>query len=369
MATYSNYSGVTFNRKEVKAYIESIPTKDLSWVQFLVVHNTGAPSMAQHEATKDSNKDGQNEDDRMRNAKPGYAKWQGRGPHFWVFKTDPTEDKDYGLGTPLPNKGVHSPSWNTTSIGVEMVADFDGTDDPHSPAGANVVDNTAYLFATLLAKLGKVANGNTIRLHKEDKKTTHDCPGKLFKKDEFIAKVQKYMGVTVDVPKVQPPQDTPGNLPVYNPGEYKFSDYCVTMMKRIEGLRLTPYNDRGTLAIGYGHNASSGQPPKVVPGMVITEKQAHDILIADMTECLRYLKTWVKVPLTQGMVDAMILFIFQQGATNFRKKMVDLMNAKKHWTVAKNMEDYVFKSDPSGGLDRRFELQADMYRGLRPTKW
>jgi GH24 family phage-related lysozyme (muramidase) len=354
------FDGTLFNRKETEEYLNSIPKASLSWVKHLTLHNTGAPNMAQEDKTPGG------EAQRMRNLGHYYKKWGGRGPHFFTFNSG-----KIGLGTCLPGQGVHSPSWNKISVAVEMVADFrKGVDNPYTEPGLTITDNTAWLFAQLLKKLGLQASNDTIKLHKEDKATTHDCPGNLFLKADFIERVRTYMGVKAPEAYTAPTQ-TPVTVPgkIMEPGKFGYSSYAVDMLKRIEGLRLEPYNDRGTLAIGYGHNASSGQPPVVTRGMKITPAQAETILLSDMNECLRYINAWVKVPLEQGQVDALILLIFQQGATNFRKKFVAMINEKKHWTVAKMMENYVFASDPTGGLDRRFELQAKIYRGERPTKW
>lgn len=201
MATWKGgFDGTLFSREEVARYINK--QTGLGWAKFLVVHNTGAPNMKQEDATPDRDKDGTGEDDRIQNIAPYYKKqgWSG-GPNFFVFNSGKV-----GLGTPLPYAGTHSPSWNGISIGVEMVADFrTGVDDPYKGGGLVITDTTAYLFATLLKKLGLPANNDTIRLHKEDKKTTHACPGNLFKKDDFVRRVQGYMDGAVPLPLPQTP--------------------------------------------------------------------------------------------------------------------------------------------------------------------
>ena len=180
------FDGTLFTREECAKFIDAIPLSKLAWVKedpTLVVHNTGAPSMAQEDATPGG------EAQRMKNIAPHYKNqgWSG-GPSFFVFNSG-----KIGMGTPLPFSGVHCAGWSERSIGVEMVADFDGTDDPNSVAGKVVVDTTAWLFAYLLKRLGKPLNQQNVRLHKEGK-TTHDCPGKLFKKDVFLKQISSYMG-------------------------------------------------------------------------------------------------------------------------------------------------------------------------------
>ena len=54
------------------------------------------------------------------------------------------------------------------------------------------------------------------------------------------------------------------------------------LIKRFEGLMLEAYQDVvGVWTIGYGHTSEAG-PPKVTPGMEITEKEAEEILQDDL---------------------------------------------------------------------------------------
>jgi GH24 family phage-related lysozyme (muramidase) len=366
------FDGTLFTRTECEKFINSIPTSQLEWVQRIVIHNTGAPNMHQEDKTPDVNKDGTGEDDRMRNTKPHYAKWDYNGPHFFVFNSG-----SIGLGDMLPSKGVHSPSWNSIAIGVEMVADFrPGVDNPYTQPGLTIVDTAAWLFAVILRKLGLPCNNDTVKLHKEDKKTTHDCPGDLFLKADFLKRINEYLGKVVgeDV-KVAPITlpNAPGvpGLPVketvYNPGTFKFSEYLVTMMKRVEGWRDKAYYDKPGWAIGYGHNSTSKLAPIPYDGMVITKEEGDRILReVDLKECLRYVNAWIKVPLTEGNVDALCMYIFQQGPGNFKKKLLPTINEKKHWTTAKLIEN---QGHANAGVMRRRKLEAEIYRGNKPTKW
>jgi GH24 family phage-related lysozyme (muramidase) len=360
MATWlGGFKGDSYDREEFRAWLRT--QKKPSFVSFIAVHATGAPyTLAPIGGAR-----------RMTLGLLDYYKnrqrWKG-GPHFFAMG-----DGRVYPGTPVHLPTVHSPSWNNIAIAVEAEGDYrKGQMDWKTGKGKVVWDTMAWVYAELLEWLNIDVDDKHIRFHREDPATSHrECPGAM-EKFWFIQQVKNASAP----PKVLETKPAPVVIPisekkevVYQPGTYKFSDYVVGMMKRIEGLRLEPYNDRGTLAIGYGHNDSSGQPPKVTKGMKITATEAEQILLADMTECLRYIKAWVKVPLTQGQVDALILFIFQQGATNFRKKAVPMINEKLHWSFAKYMENYVFTSDPTKGLDRRFDLQAEIYRGNRPTKW
>lgn len=107
------------------------------------------------------------------------------GPHLFI------DDDGIWLFTPLTQPGTHSPSWNGTKIGIEMVGDYD-IESFTEGAGAKVRANTVAALAILHAKLG--LDPNTIKLHKEDPRTTHDCPGKNVDKADLIRRVINYMG-------------------------------------------------------------------------------------------------------------------------------------------------------------------------------
>lgn len=166
------------NAAEMKALIDNMtfswkPTK-------LIVHNTGSPTLKQwHQVPGET---------RMKNLENYFKNERGwpSAPHCFV-----ADDKFWPF-TPFNRPGTHSPSWNGTSIGVEMVADF-STEDDDTGLGLKVKHNTAQLFAILCAKL-HLDPDVAIKLHKEDPKTTHDCPGKDFEKSEFIGLVHEYLG-------------------------------------------------------------------------------------------------------------------------------------------------------------------------------
>lgn len=97
------------------------------------------------------------------------------GPHLFV-----APDKIW-VFTPLTTSGVHSPSWNNVSWGVEMVGDYE-TD----PLDSSVFSNTVLALSSL-SKLASLPP-SSLRFHKEDPLTTHiTCPGKNVIKDEVIS--------------------------------------------------------------------------------------------------------------------------------------------------------------------------------------
>lgn len=162
------------------------------WQPKLIVwHNTAAPSLKQWIKSAD--------DDRRAGKIPGITRiqnlerffrdnqvWNG-GPHLFIAN-------DFiWIMNPLTERGTHSPSFNSTAIGIEMIGDFASEDDETGP-GLEVKNNTIFATALLCTELG-LDPRSAIKLHKEDPRTTHDCPGKNIAQDkhEMIEAVEDLM--------------------------------------------------------------------------------------------------------------------------------------------------------------------------------
>src|SRR5205807_507967 len=162
--------GRRFRPQEFKDYVGTLSFSD--WrPQFVVVHNTSEPRLSQWHSTPG--------EQRMKNLEDYYKDQQGwsAGPHLFV-----ADDLIWAF-TPLVTSGVHSPSWNRLSWGVEMVGDYAA-----ESLDANVLENTIRALTALHALAG--IDPALLRLHKEDPKTTHDCPGANVKKASVIARVK-----------------------------------------------------------------------------------------------------------------------------------------------------------------------------------
>jgi len=160
MPAWKGIIGKGFTTAQFADYVQSVHLN--VWrPQFVVLHNTYIPRLADwHEVSGEQ---------RMLNLQTCYRDTQhwSAGPHLFVA------DDLIWVFTPLDTPGVHSPSWNAISWGVEMVGDY-STED-FSPV---VQANAASALATLHALGGM--DPSTLRLHKEDPKTTHkNCPGSI----------------------------------------------------------------------------------------------------------------------------------------------------------------------------------------------
>ncbi len=165
--------GLAFSQDEFDRYC-----KGLNWPAwrptFIAVHNTAVPSLAQRPNGFTMQ--------HIRNLE-GYYRGMGwrAGPHLFV------DDKQIWVFTPLTTTGRHSPGWNNIAIGVEMLGDYE-TESFNAGRGLNVRRNAVSAVASISRRLG--LDPDTIRLHKEDPATTHDCPAKNVKKAEFIGDVR-----------------------------------------------------------------------------------------------------------------------------------------------------------------------------------
>jgi N-acetylmuramoyl-L-alanine amidase len=172
MPNWKGIVGRGFRPHEFKEYLGTLNFTD--WrPQFVVLHNTASPRLSQWHSHPG--------EERMHNLEAYYRSlgWSA-GPHLFV-----ADDLIWAF-TSLTTPGVHSPSWNSVAWGIEMVGDYNA--EPFNPAvRENAVD------AVSLLHLLRGLDPDTIRFHKEDPRTDHDCPGKNVVKSDFVERVKSRM--------------------------------------------------------------------------------------------------------------------------------------------------------------------------------
>jgi N-acetylmuramoyl-L-alanine amidase len=192
IAPNSSWRGTDGRGMTIDQFAEHVRELRLDWVpDFVALHNTASPNKAQWQSCPVPK--------RLENLSSYYSGmgWHG-GPHLFI------DDSKIWLFTPLTSKGVHSPSWNSTAWSIEMVGDYD-CESFENGFGLAVRRNAVAAAAILLKKLGKPCNGQTLRFHYEDTRTTHACPGKHVKKAEILLEVAARMeGPVVAVPIPRP---------------------------------------------------------------------------------------------------------------------------------------------------------------------
>ena len=175
MATWTPIVGKAFTAEEFDNYCRSL--KWDKWrPSFIVLHNTG--TLLKHRPKGMTAQKIRDNEARYRDEK----KWSA-GPHLFI------DDNKIWVFTPLTVQGVHSPTWNKTALGFEMIGNYDH-DDFMTGRGLLVQKNAIAAIASVSTRLG--IDPDTMKLHKEDKATSHtDCPGKAVDKQFVINEVKR----------------------------------------------------------------------------------------------------------------------------------------------------------------------------------
>jgi lysozyme len=91
---------------------------------------------------------------------------------------------------------------------------------------------------------------------------------------------------------------------------------AIDLIKEQESFVGKAYNDRGSLAIGYGHTAKIGLPI-VTADMTMTEPQAVALLVSDVTALVGTVMPLIKVHLTPNQLGAIASFTYNVGRSDF----------------------------------------------------
>ena len=184
--TWRGIDGRFLTVNQFKDHVANLIFKDFKPIG-IVWHNTASPTLKRwHEFTRQH----------WMNGLASYYKGLGwsAGPHLFI------DDGDDGIGlfTPLNIRGTHSPSFNAQYIGIEHVGDYSSEDDDVG-LGLKVKQNGIAATAILCNKLG-IDPLKMIKLHKEDPRTNHDCPGKDMAQDKgkSVQAVLELMGEAGD---------------------------------------------------------------------------------------------------------------------------------------------------------------------------
>lgn len=138
----------------------------------------------------------------------------------------------------------------------------------------------------------------------------------------------------------------------------KTSHKGIALIKEFEGLRLKAYKcPGGVWTIGYGHTAG------VKPGMVISEAQAEEYLMADLIASEKYLND-LRLAINQNQFDALISFIYNVGTGNFSSSTL-LRKVKANPLDKSIMDEFLrwvySKGRVLPGLQRRRLAEMKLY--------
>lgn len=153
------------------------------------------------------------------------------------------------------------------------------------------------------------------------------------------------------------------------------------LIKEYEGFVAYPYDDlvvrggkypewtggatRGTVTIGYGHTNLSGFPPKIVPGLRLTEPEASDLLRRVLAKVYEpEVRRLVKVPLSQNEYDALVSFTYNVGGSNVaRSTLLRRLNTGDYAGAAAEFDKWASsKGTKLAGLVRRRNAEEALFR-------
>ena len=136
------------------------------------------------------------------------------------------------------------------------------------------------------------------------------------------------------------------------------SNTGIDLIKHFEGCETEAYLcPAGVPTIGYGHIKG------VQMGDVITEAQAHEMLVEELDEYESYINDLVTVSLNQNQFDAMVSWVYNLGGGNLRAStLLKVLNSGDYAGVPAQM----MRWNKAGGkvlegLTRRRQAEADLF--------
>ena len=144
------------------------------------------------------------------------------------------------------------------------------------------------------------------------------------------------------------------------------SDAGIELIKSFEGFRANAYPDPKSggdpWTVGYGTTKfTSGRPVK--KGDYVTPAQAEMYLREDVKKFANSVDALVTVPLKQCQYDALVSFVYNLGATNFRNStLLKKLNAKDYKGAADEFLRWVSPgSSVEAGLRRRRTAERSLF--------
>ena len=139
----------------------------------------------------------------------------------------------------------------------------------------------------------------------------------------------------------------------------QISEAGLDLIRKFEGLRLDTYDcPAGKLTIGYGHTGSD-----VKPGLIIDAEKATALLMEDVKRFEKSVNELVKVPMTQGMFDALVSFSYNLGAGSLQSStLLKKLNADdKQGAADEFLKWNKAKGKPLAGLTARREGERELF--------
>lgn len=259
------FDGKPYTREQWTDHVLAIPRERLAWCKHLTLHNTAAPTLAQWAEI------GPAHDARVRNLEHFYENEKGwhAGPHAFISRTYINGFSD------LTRPGVHSRCFNASSIGLEMVGNYD-VEEFESGDGALVAEMAVHAMAVLHHHIGLKPDGyeygkRGLHFHVECARDNHDCPGKKARiKPALIARIFSRMaeiegGHPYAAPIVVPPPSP--RVPAAAP-------------RRIIAVTATEFGGRGDAQdSAYGGRVDPTKPQVALPARLASDRRSVRVIL------------------------------------------------------------------------------------------
>ena len=138
----------------------------------------------------------------------------------------------------------------------------------------------------------------------------------------------------------------------------KISNKGIELIKHFEGCETVAYKcPAGVWTIGYGHIKG------VQDGDVITETQAHEMLVEELKEYENYILNAVEVDLNQSQFDAMVSWVYNLGNGNLNSStLLKVLNSGEYAGVP----EQIMRWNKAGGkvlagLTKRRQAEANLF--------
>lgn len=172
---FSN-EGKVWTVSEFETYLGTV-TKP-SWADSICLHHTGVPSLTQ----RPSGLTGQH----IKNIRHYYETTKGwsSAPHLFI-----DDDQCFGM-CPLTEVGVHAKSFNSRSIGIEVLGNYN-EEAPNNGRGLACWTIAFGVSRALLKWLDLKADATTVFFHRDDPKTSKECPGSKVEKSWVLENLKE----------------------------------------------------------------------------------------------------------------------------------------------------------------------------------
>lgn len=141
------------------------------------------------------------------------------------------------------------------------------------------------------------------------------------------------------------------------------SQRCIDLLKSYEGFKAKAYLDtNGKWTVGYGTQTVNGKD--VVEGQTVTQSEAEKALAEDINNTrLPAVQRYVKVLVTQSMIDALVDFAYNAGNGNLAKStLLSDLNSEKYLLAATRFGDWTKAGGKElAGLVKRRGAERDLF--------